>query len=117
MAIDPNRPVENWELNSIIQWRNKAEAQLDALSTLPAKIDAIQRETNRQSTALFAVDDKNEFGQPGVVPTIREMLLCWKLLRRMVPWIWAAIAGLVSLIVPVIGLLYQLLTQGVIKIG
>ena len=121
MAEDPNRPLETWEVRDFMESTRDFRAELDRERTefraAVRAIPDIQRETHRQSVALFAVDEKNEFGQPGVVPTLREMLVCWRVLRRVVPWLWAAILGLTSLIVPVIGLLYQLLTTGAIKFG
>ena len=121
MVQDPNRPLETWEVRDFMEstrdFRSELEKERIEFRAAVRAIPEIQRELNRQSVALFSTNEDNEFGMQGMVPTMREMLICWRVLRRMVPWLWSAIAALVALIVPVIGLLWQLLTQGVIKLG
>ena len=120
MAEDPNRELANWELRKFMQtttdFRVELERELVDFRNAVRAIPGMETELRRMGLALFAVDDKNEFGVQGAMHTLRELDICWKVLRRMVPYFWTAVIGLASLFGTIIGMLYKLVSIGVIKI-
>jgi hypothetical protein len=117
---NPNEPLEPWEIRAFMDttrdFRKIVESErLEFMSAVKA-IPGIKRETERQSVALFSTDEDNEVtGMMGLVPTAREFVITFRLLKKTVPWIWAAVAAIVSLFGTIIGMLYELVKSGALK--
>lgn len=117
---NPNEPLEPWELRDFMRTTNdfRQEVERERIQFMAAveAIPAIKRETERQSVALFSTDENNAVtGMMGIVPTVREVTVWFKVLRKMVPWFWAAVLALISMFGTIIGMLYKLVAAGAFK--
>jgi len=125
MGEDPNREVPAWEMRDHMRTHNnfrlETETRFSDLDKLSDKLDCLAREQRRTSLALFAPDDKNEFNMVGVLHTVREGTVAWSLVRKSLPWLWAALGSLLALMLFLLGVvmrvMYQLITKGVINIS
>jgi len=97
------------EMRVLIQHRKRNE---ESRTHLLNDVAEIKKETHRQSIALFATDDSNDFGIIGLVPTVREWSYGLKWIRRGA----VAMAALISTLAGLIGWLIQMLySAGLLK--
>jgi hypothetical protein len=119
---NPNEPLEPWELRDFIRTTTNFRAELEkeqvrfheAIESIPA----IKRETDRQSAALFAENEKDSgTGIQGLVPLAREVVILVKWAQRLTPWIGGALLGIAFMLAVVIGMLYKMAAGGFKGLG
>jgi len=115
MADDPNRTLANWEVREFMRtttdFRKQLERERESFRMAVEAIPEIKRMINRQEVALFAQDDKNEFGMIGVIPTMREIVIAIGLVRKLIPYFWPIVLSLVAMGGTIIGMLYKLVPR------
>lgn len=117
---NPNEPLEAWEIRDFMRTTNDFRADLErervrfheAVEAIPY----IKKETERQSAALFAENEKDSgTGMVGLVPFAREFVIASKWIKRAGPWFVFFLFGMAFMMAVIIGMLYRIAEKGTWK--